>query len=147
MLKVFCKEQLEKQTVVHGMEMAQRTSAACGLGARWELAGSAPGPCWELARALLGARQELTSPGKGWRLPQETDTVADGLEWGDRGPLLGREVAWCPLLWNTSRLVCKCNGSLMGHELTENFILFLLVKCRWCPLVCQKPLKMGKYIP
>lgn len=69
MLKVFCKEQLEKQTVVHGMEMAHEDfSCSVGAGgllaARWELnqglAGVSPGVCWELTRSSP-AREGLAS--------------------------------------------------------------------------------------
>lgn len=71
MLKVFCKEQLEKQTVVHGMETAHED--ACSVRA-----GGSLGARWERTRALLGACQGLAGSPPGAHQPWERLASSSG---------------------------------------------------------------------
>lgn len=87
-MKVFCKEQLEKQTVVHGMEMAHEdvcsVRAGGSLGAHQGLAGSLPGSCWELARSspALGKVGVFLRKQTPWRMVWNGETRV--LSWAGR---------------------------------------------------------------
>lgn len=104
MRKVFCKEQLEKQTVVHGMETAHEgfshsvwaggLLAACwgSLGACWGLLGA----CW----GSLGACWGLTSPGRVGVFPKKQPPR--WLVWDEKAGILSWAGRLCGVLWDAS---------------------------------------------